>query len=25
MPDAETVNHIAIKVANNVPHFDPDS
>lgn len=25
MEDAEKINHLAIRVANNVPHFDPDA
>ena len=25
IPDAESINHIAIRVSNTVPHFDPDA
>jgi hypothetical protein len=25
MPDAAAINHIALRVANTVPHFDPDA
>ena len=25
MEDADKINHIAIRVANNVPHFDPNA
>lgn len=25
LDDADAINHLAIRVANNVPHFDPDA